>query len=82
MITAAVTNKLIIESGNSTFHPKFINWSYLNLGTVHRTQIKNTMKIISFTKNEPNCNSALDHVPSINPIESQNSGNGKLHPPK
>ena len=35
-----VINIFIIESGRSIFQPKFINWSNLNLGIVHRTQKK------------------------------------------
>jgi len=30
--------------------PKFINWSYRNRGSIHRTQIKNTIKTNTFAR--------------------------------
>jgi len=35
---------LMMESGIKTLQPKFINWSYLNLGIVQRTHMKKKMK--------------------------------------
>lgn len=59
------------ERGNITFHPKDINWSYLNLGTLARTHTKR--KIINKIFNEKkkaNCS-----------LENQKS-KGTYQPPK
>jgi hypothetical protein len=37
-IARLVITTFKIESGKSTFQPKFINWSYRNRGSVPRTQ--------------------------------------------
>ena len=56
-----------IESGINIFQPKFINWSYLNLGIVHRIHIKKNMKnnILPNKKPTPNNASALLDNPSL-----------------
>src|SRR5690606_3890366 len=78
-ITAPVINKLINAIGTKPVHPNFNNWSYLNLGKVQRTNIKNKINPTIFIINTPT------------QIRENNSGltcaatqsiPGKLYPPK
>ena len=76
---APVTSMLIMESGNKIFQPRFINWSNLNLGIVHRTQMKKKMKNIILLINTPKQMSAN----TISPVLAcTTSMYGKLYPPK
>ena len=42
---------LRIASGSNTFQPKLINWSYLNLGKVALSQMKNRRNMSIYMRN-------------------------------
>ncbi len=64
------------DAGINIFQPKFINWSYLNLGNVPRIQINTNKKTAILLKNQ-----ISGIQPSLAPGISE-SGNGALQPPK
>ena len=67
-----IARKQTKDKGNKTFHPKYINWSTLNLGRVHLSQIciKTTKKALAMNQN----------APKIGP--ERKSPNGEFHPPR
>ena len=50
-INPPVTTIFIRAKGINFFQPRFINWSYLNLGMVHLTHINKNKKKAIFAKN-------------------------------
>jgi hypothetical protein len=67
-----------MEIGSNIFQPRFITWSYLNLGKVHRTQINK--KIMHTTL-------AMNHRTEMTPPmipdgQGLGSQGRKLDPPK
>ena len=64
------------DAGINIFQPKFINWSYLNLGKVPLIQININRNTAILLKNQIN-----GIQPSFAPGISE-SGNGARHPPK
>src|SRR5690606_4434174 len=51
IVTTPVNTIFAIARGINIFHPKFINWSYLNLGKVHLIHIKKKINPKIFKKN-------------------------------
>lgn len=52
-IHAAVTMMFAIASGTKLFQPRFMSWSYRNLGHIHRTSMKRTSRMLTFPTNTP-----------------------------
>jgi hypothetical protein len=50
--TAPVIRRLSNATGNNTFHPSFINWSYLGRGKEALRRINRPMKKNVFNKNQ------------------------------
>src|SRR6185437_6793955 len=75
--TAPVPSMLIIPSGIRIFQPRRINWSYLNLGSVHLIHIKKNIpkNILANKATTPRIVTALCDNP-------RSCINGKLYPPK
>src|SRR5690606_20315358 len=64
-------------NGINIFHPRFINWSYRNLGKVHLIHIKKKINPNIFIKN------TITPIMVIQFCESPRSYiKGKLYPPK
>ena len=63
-INTPVNRILNMANGIKIFQPKFINWSYLNLGIVQRIHIKKKIPNNTFVKKHKNCKMA-NRFPSI-----------------
>jgi hypothetical protein len=57
-------------SGISTFHPRFINWSYRNRGTVQRTHMKKKMKKMILANKKPTPNNVATFPPIVSATQS------------
>ena len=76
----AVINKFRIANGIIILHPKRINWSYLNLGRVHRTHIKQKIQNTIFSKKHRILIIPIQFSPT--PLSTSLFIYGKLYPPK
>jgi hypothetical protein len=61
----AVINIFASASGINFFHPRSINWSYLNLGIVHLTHMNKKRKKMIFANNATNPKIATVFAPKV-----------------
>ena len=65
--TTIVKAKFKSDNGNNPFQPRFINWSYRNLGMVQRIHMNTEIKINVLVKYAPKPMSVINQCPSCKP---------------
>ncbi len=77
----AVINIFANANGISFFHPRSINWSYLNLGIVQRTHMNKNKKNTIFANNAAKPITATMFPPQL-AAKVVSFTNGMSYPPK